>query len=142
MTSSRAALERFLDTDPADIGCGQAMEILHVYVDLVAADHDAGSQYRGVAAHLAACGPCGEDYQGLLAAVSGDLRDLCCASEISAPLRLATWSAVWVCLAGRPCRLPVFGLGDGQGGVDQADVAEGLGEVAEQLPLFVDLLGQ
>jgi hypothetical protein len=31
--SSRAGLERFRDTDPADVGCGQAMEILHVYVD-------------------------------------------------------------------------------------------------------------
>jgi hypothetical protein len=36
--TSWATLERFLRTDPADIGCGQAMEILHVYVDLVAAD--------------------------------------------------------------------------------------------------------
>jgi hypothetical protein len=90
VTSNRAALERFLDTDPADIGCGQAMEILHVYVDLVAADRDAGSQYPGVAAHLAACGPCGEDYQGLLAAVTGDLRDLRWTSEVSALLRLAS----------------------------------------------------
>lgn len=29
-----------------------------------------------VSAHLAACGPCGEDYQGLLAAVTGNLPDL------------------------------------------------------------------
>ena len=35
--SSWAALERFLRTDPADVGCEQAMEVLHVYVDLVAA---------------------------------------------------------------------------------------------------------
>ena len=35
--SSWAALERFLRTDPADVGCEQAMAILHVYVDLVAA---------------------------------------------------------------------------------------------------------
>ena len=32
------ALDRFLHTDPHDVGCEQAMELLHVYVDLVAAD--------------------------------------------------------------------------------------------------------
>ncbi|HWB36152.1 MAG TPA: hypothetical protein VHA75_09015 [Rugosimonospora sp.] len=66
-----SALERFLATDPADVGCAQALEILHVYVDLVAADRDAASRYPGVAAHLAACGPCGDDFTGLLAAVTG-----------------------------------------------------------------------
>ena len=51
-------------------------------------------------------------------------------------------SPVWGCLAGRPRRLPFFGLGDGRGGVDQADVAEGLREVAEQLAgAGVDFLG-
>jgi hypothetical protein len=68
--SSWAALDRFLHTDPADVGCEQAMEILHVYVELVAADRDAARRYPGVAAHLAACGPCGEDFRGLLAAVT------------------------------------------------------------------------
>jgi hypothetical protein len=70
--SSWPALERFLGTDPADVGCEQAMAILHVYVDLVAADPDAAGRYRGVAAHLAACGPCCEDFRGLLAAVTED----------------------------------------------------------------------
>jgi hypothetical protein len=70
--SSWAALERFPRTDPADVGCGQAMEIMHVYVDLVATDPDAARRYPGVAAHLAACGPCGEDFRGLLAAVTED----------------------------------------------------------------------
>ena len=68
--SDRAALERFLNTDPADVGCDQAMEILHVYADLLAAGGDAASRFPGVAAHLAACGPCGEDFQGLLAAIT------------------------------------------------------------------------
>jgi hypothetical protein len=68
--SSWAALDRFLRTDPADVGCEQAMEMLHVYVELVAADRDAARRYPGVAAHLAACGPCGEDFRGLLAAVT------------------------------------------------------------------------
>lgn len=66
--SNQAALERFLDTDPADVGCEQAMEILHVYAELLAAGGDAAGRLPGVAAHLAACGPCDEDFQGLLAA--------------------------------------------------------------------------
>ncbi len=37
---------------------------------LVAAGRDAASRYPGIAAHLAACGPCGEDFRGLLAAVT------------------------------------------------------------------------
>jgi hypothetical protein len=65
-------LERFLRTDPRDVGCDEAMAVLHVYVDLVASEQDAAERYPGVAAHLAACGPCGEDFAGLLAAVTGD----------------------------------------------------------------------
>ena len=29
-------LDRFLQTDPRDVGCAESMEVLHVYVDLVA----------------------------------------------------------------------------------------------------------
>jgi hypothetical protein len=36
-------LDRFLRTDPRDVGCGQAMEMLHVYAELVAAGEPAGS---------------------------------------------------------------------------------------------------
>ena len=50
----------------------QAMEMLHIYVDLVAADAPAEQRYPGVAAYLRACGPCGEDFGGLLAAVRGE----------------------------------------------------------------------
>jgi hypothetical protein len=64
-------LERFLRTDPRDVGCEEAMAALHVYVDLIAADQDAAALYPGLAAHLAACGPCAEDLAGLLAAVTG-----------------------------------------------------------------------
>jgi hypothetical protein len=63
-------LERFLRTDPRDVGCEEAMSLLHIYVDLVAADQDAAGRYPGVAAHLEACGPCGEDFTGLLLAVT------------------------------------------------------------------------
>jgi hypothetical protein len=63
-------LERFLRTDPQDVGCDEAMAVLHVYVDLVAGGEDAAGRYPGVAAHLLACGPCKEDFAGLLAAVA------------------------------------------------------------------------
>ncbi|HWN62160.1 MAG TPA: hypothetical protein VNO25_16015 [Streptosporangiaceae bacterium] len=62
-------LDRFLRTDPRDIGCTRAMEMLHVYAELVAAGAPAAERYPGLAAHLSACGPCGEDFEGLLAAV-------------------------------------------------------------------------
>jgi hypothetical protein len=63
-------LEEFLRTDPRDVGCDQALRILHVYVDLVLGETEpaAARRYPGVAAHLLACGPCAEDYDGLLAA--------------------------------------------------------------------------
>jgi hypothetical protein len=62
-------LDLFLRVDPRDLGCARAMELLHVYADLVAADADAGDRYPEVAAHLHACGPCAEDLDALLAAV-------------------------------------------------------------------------
>jgi hypothetical protein len=49
----------------------KATELPHVYVDLVAADIAATERYPGVAAHLAACGPCSEDFAELLATVFG-----------------------------------------------------------------------
>jgi hypothetical protein len=70
MTGPRERLERFLATDPGDVGCDEAMAVLHMYAELLAAGADAAGQYSGVAAHLAACGPCAEDVDGLLAAVS------------------------------------------------------------------------
>ena len=65
------ALDHFLNTDPSDVGCEQAMALLHVYVELVLADPAAAAaRYPGVQAHLRACGPCSEDFHGLLAAVT------------------------------------------------------------------------
>ncbi|HZC64477.1 MAG TPA: hypothetical protein VE464_22805 [Streptosporangiaceae bacterium] len=67
-----STLDRFLRTDPRDVGCAEAMDMLHVYTDLAGADATAAAQrYPGIAVHLRACGPCGEDFDGLLAAVSG-----------------------------------------------------------------------
>ncbi len=70
--SDRERLDRFLRTDPRDVGCDEAMTVLHIYADLIAAGEDAAGRYPGVAAHLAACGPCAEDLSGLLAAVASD----------------------------------------------------------------------
>ena len=67
----QTALDRFLLTDPRDVGCEQAMELLHIYVELVAADAAAEERYPGIVAHLEACGPCLEDFTGLLAAITG-----------------------------------------------------------------------
>jgi len=67
-----SALDRFLRTDPRDVGCAEATEMLHVYVDLVAVGEPAERRYPGIAAHLLACGPCGEDFEALLAAVRDD----------------------------------------------------------------------
>lgn len=63
-------LDAFLSTDPADVGCDEAMAILHVYVELVVNGENAEARYPGVAAHLRQCGHCGEDFAGLVALVS------------------------------------------------------------------------
>src|ERR1700758_4036259 len=57
--NERETLERFLRTDPRDVGCSEAIAVLHVYADLIAAGQNATDRYPGVAAHLAACGPWG-----------------------------------------------------------------------------------
>jgi hypothetical protein len=57
------ALDRFLQTGPRDVGCAEAMEVLHVYADLVAEGTEAEERYPGIAA----CGPCSEDFEALLA---------------------------------------------------------------------------
>jgi hypothetical protein len=70
--SDLSRLERFLRTDPRDVGCDEAMAVLHIYVDIVSAGDDPTVRYPGVAGHLQACGPCGEDFTGLLAAVTDE----------------------------------------------------------------------
>jgi hypothetical protein len=63
-----SALDRFLRTDPRDVGCAEATEMLHIYAELAAAGEPVEERYAGIAAHLRACGPCGEDFEGLLTA--------------------------------------------------------------------------
>jgi hypothetical protein len=60
MTGWREGLERFLATDPRDVGCDEAMAVLHIYAELLAAGVDAAG------------GACAEDADGLLAAVQDD----------------------------------------------------------------------
>lgn len=73
MSGSWPDLDRFLRTDPRDAGCGKAMELLHVYAELAAADPTAARRrYPEVAAHLRSCGPCEQDLHGLLAAIKAD----------------------------------------------------------------------
>jgi hypothetical protein len=62
-------LEEFLRTDPRDVGCAKAMEMMHIYADLAAAGDPVEERYPGFAAHLRSCGPCAEDLDGLLAAL-------------------------------------------------------------------------
>ena len=61
------ALARFLATDPADVGCDEALRLLHIYVDLIGAGEDPEGRLPGLAAHFRDCGPCAEDLAGLLA---------------------------------------------------------------------------
>jgi hypothetical protein len=66
-TRGPTGLERLLDVDPRDAGCDHARHVLHVYAELVQQDDGiAAARYPEVAAHLAACGPCEQDLEGLL----------------------------------------------------------------------------
>jgi hypothetical protein len=67
---SDSALEEFLRTDPRDVGCARATDILHVYVELARSGVPVEERHPGVAAHLRACGPCTEDLAGLAEALS------------------------------------------------------------------------
>src|SRR5438270_537508 len=91
------ALDDFLRTDPRDVGCAQAMEMLHVYVELVAAGGPAEQRYPGIAAHLRACGPCGEDSGGL-----GQLTGLLPRNHLTEE------SALQVDLSKETVRLPLY----------------------------------
>jgi hypothetical protein len=50
---------------------GRAFEMLHVYTELFVAGKEPERRFPGIAAHLEACGPCGEDFAGLVAAIGG-----------------------------------------------------------------------
>ncbi|MDX6357241.1 MAG: hypothetical protein QOH37_295 [Nocardioidaceae bacterium] len=64
--TTESPLGRFLRTDPRDVGCDEAWDLIHVYAELVAAGVDPEQRFPGVTAHLASCGPCADDFSGLL----------------------------------------------------------------------------
>jgi hypothetical protein len=45
-------LDRFLRTDPRDVGCAQAREMLHIYAEMAAVGGPVEQLYPGIAAHL------------------------------------------------------------------------------------------
>ena len=65
------ALERFLRTDPADVGCAETFALLDQYVERQLAHGDAARHFPGIAAHLSNCNPCVQDFEGLVAAIGG-----------------------------------------------------------------------
>ena len=68
--SGWSSFDRFLRTDPSDVGCGGTMEVMDVYAELAVADRPAAAQrYPGVAAHLQVCDPCTEDLEGLMTVI-------------------------------------------------------------------------
>lgn len=68
--TARERVRQLAATDDRDAGCAETFALLDVYVELLAAGEDPEQHLPGVAAHLAACGPCVEDYRGLLAALA------------------------------------------------------------------------
>lgn len=70
--SAREQLTALLTTDPVDCGCAKTLELMHVYLEIVLAGGDPELQAPGITAHLRSCPPCGEDFQGLLAAISAE----------------------------------------------------------------------
>jgi hypothetical protein len=68
-TASRLGwLRPLVAADPGDTGCDVAFQALDRYAEAELEGSDPRSHFPGVGAHLVGCGPCGQDYQGLLAA--------------------------------------------------------------------------
>ena len=65
-------LQALLATDERDVGCEETFRLIHRYAEILVAGGDPEAEMPGVAAHLAVCGPCAEDYLGLLALVRAE----------------------------------------------------------------------
>jgi hypothetical protein len=61
-------LTRLLAADQGDTGCEVAFQALDRYAEADLAGSDPREHFPGLAAHLAGCSACGQDYQRLLAA--------------------------------------------------------------------------
>jgi hypothetical protein len=64
-----ARAERLLTLQPNDVSCAETFELIDRFVDLLVTGGDPATEFAGIAAHLAGCGPCAQDFEGLLAAV-------------------------------------------------------------------------
>jgi hypothetical protein len=67
--SAWTTLEALLTTDPRDAGCAETFELIHAYAEIAASGRDPEVELPGITIHLATCGPCADDYQGLLQAI-------------------------------------------------------------------------
>ena len=75
---SGAAVRRILGRDGPDAGCDHSGELLDQLVEAEAAGRPAAELFPTVAAHLASCPDCHEDYLGLREAArvaSGRVRE-------------------------------------------------------------------
>lgn len=70
------ALESLLAADPRDVGCAETFELIHTYAQIVLDGGDPETTMPGITRHLATCGPCAEDYLGLLTALREEARSV------------------------------------------------------------------
>jgi hypothetical protein len=68
----RQGLARLLGSSRREIGCDECFAEIDRYVELKLADADADAAVPGLAAHLAGCPACREEYESLRAFVSGE----------------------------------------------------------------------
>ncbi len=66
MSTDPNPLVAFLTTDPRDAGCAQTWAMIGVYAEIVRSGADPEASLPGITAHLVSCGPCEQDFQGLL----------------------------------------------------------------------------
>lgn len=64
--------ERFLTTNPDDVGCDETRRLLHVYAEATLAG---APRHPGIVAHLEDCPPCADELEGLFAALTGTWDD-------------------------------------------------------------------
>ncbi|GAA0410389.1 hypothetical protein GCM10009530_73600 [Microbispora corallina] len=72
LTDHWARLDAFLRTDPRDAGCDATKDMLDVYAECLATGSDPSERFPGPHAHFLACGPCAQDLNGLLTALTGE----------------------------------------------------------------------
>lgn len=66
--STERDVDALLASDAVDAGCSAGFEVLHQYVEEELAGGQPARRHPGLAAHLAACPACRQDYLGLVEA--------------------------------------------------------------------------